>query len=247
MDIIVKGRRTGVSPRFRRHVETKLARLAKWERKGMSVDVEVSEERKTRLANQRERVELTIHSSGPVIRGEASAGDRYAALDLAVDRVEARLRKLADRRKIHRGNHAPVSVAAATAGLPAMDESAPSTVPAPTAGTAVATAAPADTEVNATDRDATAGETSGGDTTAAPARADDSIPDDLVELDTQGDGPIVVREKFHYAKPMTIDRALFEMELVGHDFYLFRDEERDAPSVVYRRKGFNYGVLRLME
>ena len=57
----------------------------------------------------------------------------------------------------------------------------------------------------------------------------------------------MVREKFHYAKPMTIDQALLEMELVGHDFYLFRDKEQGLPSVVYRRKGFNYGVLRLME
>jgi ribosomal subunit interface protein len=61
VDIIVKGRRTGVSDKFRRHVEHKLAKLRKWERKDMmSVDVEVSKERNPRLANHRERVELTI-------------------------------------------------------------------------------------------------------------------------------------------------------------------------------------------
>ncbi|MBB6170141.1 ribosomal subunit interface protein [Nocardiopsis mwathae] len=224
MDIIVKGRRTGVSDKFRQHVENKLSKLSKWEKKGMSVDVEVSKERNPRLAAQCERVELTIHSSGPVIRSEASSDDRYSALDQALTRIEARLRKLADRRKVHRGNHAPVSVAAATAGLadnhvapPA--ESADSTTPVPS-------------------------QTSGG---TGDTLAEDRFFDEFVELDTQGDAPVIVREKFHHAKPMSIDQALMEMELVGHDFYLFHDEQKDAPSVVYRRKGFNYGVLRLMD
>jgi len=62
------------------------------------------------------------------------------------------------------------------------------------------------------------------------------------------DGPgRVVREKEHPAKPMTIDQALFEMELVGHDFYLFADADGGHPSVVYRRKGYDYGVIRLVE
>ena len=63
----------------------------------------------------------------------------------------------------------------------------------------------------------------------------------------EGDGPLVVREKFHSATPMTIDRALLEMELVGHDFFLFRDETCQLPSVVYRRRGYDYGVIRLVE
>jgi hypothetical protein len=63
----------------------------------------------------------------------------------------------------------------------------------------------------------------------------------------EGDGPLVVREKFHNATPMSIDRALHEMELVGHDFFLFRDEATRLPSVVYRRRGYDYGVIRLVE
>jgi hypothetical protein len=55
----------------------------------------------------------------------------------------------------------------------------------------------------------------------------------------------VVRSKEHPAKPMTVDQALYEMELVGHDFYLFADADLGQPSVVYRRKGFDYGVIRL--
>src|SRR5699024_11699194 len=118
MYISVKSRRTGVSDRFRDHVENKLDRLSKWEKKGMSVDVELSTERNPRRADVRERVEPTIHSDGPVIRSEAAAMDRHGALDLAIDKIEARLRKAADRRKVHRGNRTPVSVAAATAHLP---------------------------------------------------------------------------------------------------------------------------------
>ncbi|NMM84179.1 ribosomal subunit interface protein [Rhodococcus sp. SRB_17] len=60
------------------------------------------------------------------------------------------------------------------------------------------------------------------------------------------DGPgQVVRVKDHPAEPMLIDDALYEMELVGHDFFLFHDKESDKPSVVYRRHAFDYGLIRL--
>jgi hypothetical protein len=55
----------------------------------------------------------------------------------------------------------------------------------------------------------------------------------------------VVREKVHTAAPMTLDQALYEMELVGHDFYLFVDSETKQPSVVYRRHAYDYGVIHL--
>jgi hypothetical protein len=64
-------------------------------------------------------------------------------------------------------------------------------------------------------------------------------------IDVTGDGPLVVREKTHPASPMTLDQALYEMELVGHDFYLFVDKESDRPAVVYRRRGYDYGVISL--
>ena len=80
--------------------------------------------------------------------------------------------------------------------------------------------------------------------------ADDSTDVDdasIVPVEMVGDGPLVVREKSHKAGPMSIDQALFAMELVGHDFYLFRDTATDKPSVVYRRRGYDYGVIRLEE
>ncbi|MCL3862667.1 ribosome hibernation-promoting factor, HPF/YfiA family [Actinotalea sp. K2] len=60
-----------------------------------------------------------------------------------------------------------------------------------------------------------------------------------------GDSPVVIREKLHEAHPMTLDDALYEMEMVGHDFYLFIDAETALPSVAYRRRGWSYGVIRL--
>ncbi|RVX47478.1 SSU ribosomal protein S30P /sigma 54 modulation protein [Nonomuraea polychroma] len=218
MDIIVKGRHTGVSDRFRDHVTTKLARIERLDNKLIRVDVEVSKERNPRLASQRERVELTIHSRGPAIRAEASADDRFAALDIALDKLEGRLRRLADRRKVHHGSHCPPSVAEITATLPEAAGLAPRTVPEP--------AEPSEDELQ---------------------ERSDKLYDDIVPIEMDGEGPLVVREKFHKADPMTIDQALLEMELVGHDFYLFRDKETGQPSVVYNRRGYNYGVLRLVE
>ncbi|MFI6320411.1 ribosome hibernation-promoting factor, HPF/YfiA family [Nonomuraea sp. NPDC050556] len=213
MDIIVKGRHTGVSDRFRDHVTTKLARIERLDNKLIRVDVEVSKERNPRLADQRERVELTIHSRGPAVRAEASADDRFAALDIALDKLEGRLRRIADRRKIHHGNH----------GTPSLSEFFSETPPPPAAAQIVPE--PAEPEI----------------------LPDDKKYDDLVAIEMDGDGPLVVREKFHEAEPMTIDQALLEMELVGHDFYLFRDKESGQPCVVYNRRGYNYGVLRLVE
>ncbi|WP_219460168.1 ribosome hibernation-promoting factor, HPF/YfiA family [Nonomuraea rhizosphaerae] len=216
MDIIVKGRHTGVSDRFRDHVTTKLARIERLDNKLIRVDVEVSKERNPRISDQRERVELTLHSKGPAVRAEASADDRFVALDIALDKLEGRLRRLADRRKVHHGNHCPPSVAEITATLPD-----------------VADLAPRKAEV-------------------APEPEpydlpDDTQYDDIVPIEMDGDGPLIVREKHHRAEPMTIDQALLEMELVGHDFYLFRDKESGQPCVVYNRRGYNYGVLRLVE
>jgi hypothetical protein len=54
-----------------------------------------------------------------------------------------------------------------------------------------------------------------------------------------------VREKTHQAAPMTLDQALEAMELVGHDFFLFVCSDTQLPSVVYRRHGYDYGVIRL--
>jgi len=216
MEIIVRGRHITVPPRFRQHAAAKLAKLEKLDQKAVRIDVEVSKERNPRQSDRRERVELTIRSRGPAIRAEAAADDRYAALDLAFAKLESRLRRASDRRKVR-----PTSETLRSPALVATQETV--TAPVPLAS------------VN-------------GNGTAPPPEADDQ--DDrsgLVPIQMEGDGPLVLREKVHAARPMTIDQALLEMELVGHDFYLFHDSECDRFSVVYRRRGYDYGVIRLVE
>src|SRR5580658_10860775 len=99
VEIIVRGRHITVPSRFRQHATAKLAKLEKLDQKAVRIDVEVSKERNPRQSDRRERVELTIRSRGPAIRAEAAAEDRYAALDLALAKLEGRLRRASDRRK----------------------------------------------------------------------------------------------------------------------------------------------------
>ncbi|GAA3946162.1 ribosome-associated translation inhibitor RaiA [Actinomadura viridis] len=236
MDIIVRGRHTDVNDRFRQHVDTKLAKIERLHSKVRRVDVEVSQERNPRLADQRERVELTIRSRGPVIRAEAAADDRYGALDLALDKLESKLRRDSDRRKVHHGSRAPAKLAT-------MEP-----LPDATADAAPAPQSPKNGSKNGSKpRQAPAGAGTEDAEADLYEAVDSAMDENLVPIPMEGDGPIVVREKFHKAEPMGIEQALFEMELVGHDFFLFRDKASGHPSVVYRRRGWDYGVIRLVE
>jgi ribosomal subunit interface protein len=225
VDIIFKGRHTDVLDRFRRHARVKLSKIGKLDSKAIRIDVEVSTERNPRQSQRRERVELTISSRGPTIRAEAAAEDRYAALDMAFSKLESRLRRAGDRRKCRHGAHAAVRVI----DLPAADDAE--------AGRPDAQPEPASVEPQTVSPHAEAESTSG----------DGPSADDVVPIEMEGNGPLIVREKFHVATAMGIDQALFEMELVGHDFFLFRDVEDGRASVVYRRRGYQYGVIRLVE
>lgn len=109
MEIVVVSRHTEVQERFRTHAEEKLAKISQLSPYAQRVDVEVTHERNPRLADRAERVELTVRAKGPVVRAEASAQDRYAALDLAAGKLLERLRRARDRRKNHKGRtSAPV-------------------------------------------------------------------------------------------------------------------------------------------
>ena len=66
-------------------------------------------------------------------------------------------------------------------------------------------------------------------------------------MDVPEDTPVRIREKTFPATPMTVDEAVDAMELVGHDFYLFQNSETGVPGVVYRRQGWQYGVISLDE
>lgn len=75
--------------------------------------------------------------------------------------------------------------------------------------------------------------------------SDDVETREVAGLVVMGDGPLVVREKEFSTAPLTLAQALDEMELVGHDFFLYQDADSGRPSVVYRRKAYNYGVIHL--
>ena len=240
MEIIVRGRHMTVPPRFRQHATAKLAKLEKLDQKVEQIDVEVSEERNPRQSDHRERVELTIRSRGPAIRAEAAADDRYTALDLAFAKLESRLRRAGERRKARHTE-------GGTLRSPALVADA---VPA----AAGALSGPGGNGVARSQTGDPAGLAGldGRSGLAAEAALDDLAepagPDSrMIPIKMEGDGPVVLREKMHAATPMTIDQALLEMELVGHDFYLFHDSECDRFSVVYRRRGYDYGVIRLVE
>src|SRR5262249_53709334 len=112
MEIIFKGRQTDVPARFREYAAAKLNKLEKLDQKAIRVDVELSVERNPRQSSQKERVELTILSRGPAIRAEAAAEDRLAALDLALAKLDSRLRRALDRRKHRQGTGAGATTGA---------------------------------------------------------------------------------------------------------------------------------------
>jgi ribosomal subunit interface protein len=214
VDIVVKGRNVEVPDHFRVHVSDKLRRIERYDSKIIEVDVELLHERNPRQSDHCQRVEITCVSRGPVVRAEATASDFYAALEKAIDKLEARLRRAADRRRVHHGRHAPLSVAAATAPLAGASGPAPLANPVPTQ--------------------------------AAEPEPTGPVATALQDAEQTDDQPWhIARTKEHPSEPMTIDDALFQMELVGHDFYLFLDKDSGRPSVVYRRKGYDYGVISL--
>ena len=117
VDIIVSGRNVEVPDHYRQHVAEKLTKVERYDDKIIRIDIELSHEKNPRQSDNCQRVEITCISRGPVVRAEACAGDFYTALDHATSKLDARLRRSADRRRVHRGRHAPISVAEATSGL----------------------------------------------------------------------------------------------------------------------------------
>lgn len=200
-EVVVKGRNVEIPDHFRTYVTEKLTRLERFDRSIYLFDVELDHERNRRQRKNCQHVEITARGRGPVVRGEACADSFYAAFEAAVSKLENRLRRSKDRRKIHYGDKRPVSVAEATAATAAIEEE-------------------------------------------TPAPADDAGLPDGITLDDHQPGRIV-RVKEHPATPMTVDDALSQMELVGHDFFLFHCKETDKATVVYRRHAYDYGLIRL--
>ena len=203
MEIVITGRRTEVPERFRQLAGEKLVKVSQLAPRAHRVDVELSHERNPRQSPNSRKVEITVRGKGPVIRAEATAEEPIAALDIAFGKLVERLRRVRDRRKVHRGQHSPTSIRE----VPVLEGVVGDGSWAPGPGTVPAARGPV------------------GDADGTP------------EGDDEPGSPVVIREKQHAAAPMTLDQALYEMELVGHDFFLFLDADSGCPSVVYRRRG----------
>ncbi len=212
MEFMISGRNLTVSDRFREYADEKISKIASLGDKVQRVDAKVTKETKARQTAELLTVELTVLGRGPVIRAEASAADKFAAFDLAYNKLLERLRRAKDRKKVHHGRHTPKSVTEATAALEPASASEPLY------------------------------EEAGHPPQPAPA---EKSPYELENDIPAGDSPVLIRRKVFSAASLSLDDAVDNMELVGHDFYLFVDKETKAPSVVYRREGWTYGVISL--
>lgn len=199
----------GITDRFRDYVEEKSEKVTHITDRMIAFEVKVSRHNDKSGKNGDDRVELTLIGPGPLVRAEATGGDKYSAFDIAIDKLVERIRRAKERRQARRGKKRTSLHAAATSDFAAVGLQ------------------PAPAEVI---ERVSAGE--------SPVDDDDS---------EEVYSPVVIRQKTFPAEWMTVDDAVDRMELVGHDFFLFIDARTDRPSVVYRRKGWDYGVIELSE
>lgn len=216
MDIAIVGRHTKVSDEVEQKILDKLQKVEKLAPRATRVEVHVVHERNSRLASDRERIEITVYDHN-VIRVEAAADDRLVALDAAALRLNERLRKQHDRKIQRQQNKTPLHA------VPVTDIEATFDRPI---GNPDPEAAPSEDQVSSVES-----------WEGAPEGTTREVPIDGT--------PIVIRSKTHQGSPMSVAEAIDQMELVGHDFFLFHDEESGLASAVYRRRGWTYGVIHL--
>jgi ribosomal subunit interface protein len=210
MDITITGRGVGIPDRFEDYATEKAEKVGQLAEKALALEIKLVRHHETNGSSGDDRVELTLIGPGPVVRAEAGAADKYAAFDMALDKMIERIRQAKDRKKVHRGHNRPVSLGEATSNGRVLD------------------VVPASADV-------------------IDAVSTGSIPLPDAPADESEWTPVVIRKKVFPATRMTEEDAVDHMELVGHDFFLFIDARSDRPSVVYRRKGWDYGVIGLEE
>ncbi len=214
MDITLVGRNVGITDRFRDYATEKSGRIEHLAEKAIALEIRLCRHHETHGTAGDDRVELTLVGPGPVVRAEASGSDKFVAFDVALDKLVEQVRRAKDRKKPHRGHG---------------NRMTPLRV--------AASSSFADAAVVPADGDAMRWAETGPQQLAT----EDGAPE--AESDEEPYNPVVIRRKQFEAAPMTVDDALYRMELVGHDFFLFVDSVTGNASVVYRRKGWDYGLL----
>ncbi|KAF2412196.1 ribosomal subunit interface protein [Microbacterium sp. B35-04] len=208
METSIVGVGVGITDRFRGVVEEKAARIENLAPRAQRVDVKVTHRAYHNGRVEDETVELTVNGKGPVIRAEATDGDKFTALDLAVDKLCEQLRRAKDKRVDARNHPRGAKFEKGSGAIQGIDLQ------------------PASVDV-------------------LRAVATGEIPIVTGNEEEEGYTPVVIRTKEFHPEWMSVEEAVDRMELVGHDFFLFIDARSDHPSVVYRRKGWDYGVISL--
>ncbi|WP_194409079.1 ribosome hibernation-promoting factor, HPF/YfiA family [Microbacterium cremeum] len=208
METSIVGVGVGITDRFRSVVEEKAVRIEHLAPRAQRVDVKVTHRAYHNGRMEDDTVELTVNGRGPVIRAEATDGDKFAALDLAVDKLCEQLRRAKDKRVDARNHPRGAKFEKGSGSLQGIDLQ------------------PASLDV-------------------LRAVATGEIPIVTGNEEEVGYTPVVIRTKEFHPEWMSVEEAVDRMELVGHDFFLFIDARTDHPSVVYRRKGWDYGVISL--
>lgn len=205
--VTITGRNVEVPEHFQERVNGKLAKIEKLDPTLKSFHVELQHEKNPRREAEAERIQITATGSGHLARAEAKEENFYAALEVAVDKLERSLRKVKARRNIALSGHR-----------------------APKGAGVLAAEIEADAKA---EQERAAQEAGKYDVDPYADQVEDIVPGQIV------------RSKVHPNAPRSVDDALSEMELVGHDFYLFINEETNRPAVVYRRHAFDYGLIEL--
>lgn len=208
METNISGVGVGITDRFRSVVEEKSPRIAGLAPRALRLEVKVTHQSHRNGRMEDDVVELTVIGKGPVVRAEACAGDKFAALDIALDKLAEQLRRAKDKRVTGRLHPRGAHYEKESGVLQGIDVE-------PAAADVIHAVA----------------------TGEVPIVADDDAEEEY--------SPVVIRTKTFAPEWMTVEEAVDRMELVGHDFFLFIDARTDHPSVVYRRRGWDYGVISL--
>ena len=208
METSIVGVGVSVSDRFRTVVDEKTVRIETLAPRAQRLDVKVTHRAYHNGRMEDSTVELTLTGKGPLVRAEAVDGDKFTALDIAVDKLAEQVRRAKDKRIDARKHPRGAKLDKGTGALEGVDVQ------------------PASVDV-------------------LRAVATGEIPIITGAEDEEDYTPVVIRTKRFGAEWMTVEDAVDRMELVGHDFFLFIDARTDHPSVVYRRKGWDYGVISL--
>ena len=211
----VQARNCEVEPSIREHFESKLSSLDKMSSHLDDAQVRVKQERGQYVA------EITLFDGGVVTRAEERDHDLRTAFDAAFGKLQSQLRRYKDklqntgRRTNNRDDQNGVVIHPKTS-----DEV-----------TGAATIAPLTMPARQYDDAVAAGKSSAGEEADMDALMGDNAPDSLV------------RVKRFALKPMSPDEAALQMDLLGHDFFVFRNSRDNGVGVVYRRNSGGYGLI----